>query len=261
VGWLVLPAVGMAQTAAIEVEREVVADGAGNGQPALLYAAAGIPLVLVFEARLANAGGLDGADVHTHPYSPNALVITPSEALAAQKSAALRVPLVDGVVVLTLVFQPGRVDHAVRVLRRHGAAQVATTGDFQAALRLAIPGVFDGKGCRTGARPFPKPVSVAQSRALRRLLTVCAAGAFSYLRLDRRPSECDAVTARLVRGRETAKVLLLEPALPEKEGRLQILVVSTPSTRAGDYELELLASDGTLCTRLEGIVLEPGGGP
>ena len=107
----------------LEGEREVVVTGERGERPAVVYAAANVGVQLVFDAPLQRTDGgialrLPGGDVRLHPYLENALVLTPSKALATSLMVPLQVHLVDGGVPLLLTFQPGRVDHVLRILQR-----------------------------------------------------------------------------------------------------------------------------------------------
>ena len=65
-------------------ERVIAITGAPDEPPVVLYAAPDVPLMVSFDAPLRKdaAVTVQGADVHPHPFLPNALVITPSKSLA-----------------------------------------------------------------------------------------------------------------------------------------------------------------------------------
>src|SRR4051794_21060667 len=82
----------------LEAEREVVVTGEHGEQPAVVYGAANIGVQLIFDAPLqrTDAGSalrLPGGDVRLHPYLENALVLTPSKALASGPTIPLHVAL------------------------------------------------------------------------------------------------------------------------------------------------------------------------
>ncbi len=216
-----------------------------------MYAAADVPVALVFDAALQkdSAVVVPGADVHPHPFRPNALVLTPSSALAAHGSFPMSVPLVDGVVALNLSFTPERCDRLVRFVRRAPAARAApTSGELQSALRIAAPTVL---GNDSGADGVGGPV---KGGVLQRVVD-----GFSYLLVRNYKLECVPTSARLMRGDEPVEVLLAEQAKPCVAKRLceLMLVVRTPAEEATDYVLEFLAADGAVCELSSGITLRP----
>ena len=229
------------------VEREGVLTGAPDEAPAVVYAAADVPVALVFDAALQKGSAVvvPGADVHPHPFRPNALVLTPSSALAAHGSSPMSVPLVDGVVALTLSFTPDRCDRLVRFARRAPAARAApTAGELQSALRIAAPAVL---GDVSGAD-------------VKRGVVQRVMGGFSYLLVKNKKNlECVPTSARMARGEESVEVLLAEQAKPCVAGKVcyLILVVRAPAEEAADYVLELLAADGAVCELSSGITLGP----
>src|SRR4051812_7218020 len=85
----------------LEGEREVVVTGEPGERPAVVYGAANVGVQLIFEAPLQRTDAgislrLPGGDVRLHPYLENALVLTPSKALASGPMVPLQVHLVDG---------------------------------------------------------------------------------------------------------------------------------------------------------------------
>src|SRR3954470_21724601 len=107
----------------LEADREVVVTVEPGDRPAVVYGAANVAVQIVFDAPLQRTDAgialkLPGGDVRLHPYLDNALVVTPSRALASSPAVPLHVALMDGGVPLLLVFQPGRNDHVLRILQR-----------------------------------------------------------------------------------------------------------------------------------------------
>src|SRR6185295_1188987 len=139
----------------LEVEREVVVTGEPGDQPAVVYGAANIGVQIFFDAplRRTDAGialKLPGGDVRLHPYLDNALIVTPSRALATGPAVPLHVAFLDGGVPLLLAFQPGRVDHVLRILQRPRALDAGTAvsrASFQEALNSTAGTIFKDDAC------------------------------------------------------------------------------------------------------------------
>jgi len=273
-GLLVVSAIAVAQPLPeenLEVEREVMVTGKPERQPVVVYGAANISLQLVFEAPLqrTDAGTalvvLPGADVRLHPYLDNSLFLTPSMALAHETAVPLHVALVDGGVPLLLAFQPGRVDHVLRILQRPPVPEVGATASrvaLQEALSLTARTVFKDEACASLQSPLVRVRKVVQAHANEgtRAL-VCAAGMINYLRVPRMTPGCAVSSARLSRPGKDAEVLLLEPAQPEKEKGVNWLVLATWSLpEEADLALTLLTADGTACER-QVVKLGPGETP
>src|SRR5512132_4535807 len=74
--------------------REISITGAAGEPPAVVYGAPDLPLVLSFDAPLRKdvPVTVQGADVRPHPFVLNAVVITPSNALASHGSVPVLVP-------------------------------------------------------------------------------------------------------------------------------------------------------------------------
>jgi hypothetical protein len=235
-------------------EREVILTDAPKEPPAVVYAAAEVPVALVFDAALQkdSAVVVPGADIRPHAFIASALVLTPSKALAAQGSAPMSVPLVDGVVALTLDFKSGRSDRLVRFVRRAAAARSdPTRRELQSALRMAAPTVL---GNDSGAD------AVGHLRDGERGVTQRVVDGFSYLKVRSKTNlECVPTSARLMRGQEPVEVLVAEQAEPCVAGKncKLMLVVRAPPEEAADYVLEFLAADGAVCEVRSGITLGP----
>jgi hypothetical protein len=254
----------------LEVEREVVVTGEAGERPAVVYGAANIGVQIVFDAPLhrTDAGTallvLPDADVRLHPYLKSSLFLTPSMALASGPTVPLHVALVDGGVPLLLTFQPGKVDHVLRILQRplrHDAG-TAVSKAFQETLSSMAGVVFKDGTCAplqsqlVRANPVPQTEGSSESD---NIPLVCAAGMVNYIRVLRAKPGCAASSARLFRkgtGVET-EVLLVESAQAEKGGTWQVLAAWSPPEVA-DFELLLLAKDGTVCERHGWLSLWPG---
>lgn len=257
VGWVSLPAAAQPNPVPPErneqAEREVILTGAPDEPPTAVYAAANVPLALVFDGPLLNGSAVvvPGADVRPHPFLANALVLTPSKDLAAQGSSAVSVPLVDRAMSLTLTFRPERRDGLVSFVRRAAATRLEPTQDeLQNALRVAAQAVLEADS-RVAA--FEQH-SVAQGNVLLRVVM-----GFSYLRVRSAELKCIPTTARLVGGEEPIEALLVEPTESCMDGEFCTLMVvaRTPAPAAKSYVLELMAQDGALCGRVPDVPLQP----
>lgn len=254
----------------LEVEREVMVTGEPGERPAVVYGAANIGVQLVFEAPLqrTDAGTallvLPNADVRLHPYLENALFLTPSMALARGPVVPLRVALVDGGVPLLLAFQPGRVDHVLRILQRPLALDAGTgvsRAAFQETLSSTASTIFKERACASLQSEIVRAKTIAQtSEDGRSGALVCAVGTLNYLRVPRKHPGCTVASARLLRGGRDVEVLLLESVQSEK-GSWQVLAVWSPPEQTDGFELMLLAADGTLCERYYDLTLGPGDSP
>lgn len=231
-------------------ERELAIIGAADQPPAVVYGAPDWPLMLSFDAPVKKDAALtvSGADVRLHPFLPNAIVITPSSAFAAQSSVPVLVPLADGVVALTLAFSPAKRDTRVRVVRRASSAQPAATDDeLRELLTYVVRTALDSGACVNAVAPaLPRPVEQGSGSGPIRPL-VCGGGTWAYARVNA-SADCQAETARLTRGKESADVLLLEPATVAYENETCWLVVArVPPGDGLGFELELFAQDGVPC--------------
>jgi len=257
----------------IEGEREVVVTGEPGERPTVVYGAANIGVQLVFDAPLQRTDGgialrLPGGDVRLHPYLENALVLTPSKTLASGPMVPLQVALVDGGVPLLLRFQPGKVDHVLRILQRpllHDAGTAVSRAAFEETLSTTAGAVFKDRACaplrssRVQARKIHQPWSPDATSSAPAL--VCAAGAVNYLRVPRIAPGCAVASARLLLQGTDAEVLLLEPAQSEKEGTWQVLATWSPPEDTNGFEVWLLAADGTVCEQYKLLTLGPGDSP
>jgi uncharacterized protein DUF2381 len=254
----------------VEVDREVVLTGEPGERSAVVYGAANIGVQLVFEAPLQRTDAgialkLPGGDVRLHPYLDNALVLTPSSALASGPAVPLQVALVDGGVPLVLIFQPGKIDRVLRVLKRPpplDAGTVVSRDAFREALSSTAGAIFKDDACAPLQSQLARAKKVAQAREPRAVsaILVCATGTLNYLRLPRTNHECAVSSARLSREGTDVEVLLLESVQSEKES-WQVLAVWSPPEETSGFELLLLASDGTLCEKHPDLTLGPGDSP
>jgi hypothetical protein len=241
-------------------EREIVLTGARDESPAVVYGAADEPLMLQFDAPLRMDEGraaAPGLDIRPHPYLPDALILTPSKALAAQGSAVVQVSLAGWVMVLTLAFTPERSDRLVRILWRPATSQTGVMEaerELREALRIATVAVLG----RTPQAPHPEGQEQSPD-ALKHL--VYTSGAYTYAQIEAQAnSRCVPVEARLRRGQELIKVLVSGPVSPcaRKEKCRMALVVQT--ALLGETNLlavELLSKDGLTCETAE-VPLTPG---
>src|SRR4051812_10542320 len=139
----------------LEADREVVVTGEPGERPAAVYGAANIGVQLVFDAPVQRTDAglalkLSGGDVRPHPFLDNALVLTPSRALASGPAVPLYVTLVDGGVPFLLTFQRGRVDHVLRILQRPlalDAGAAVSRAAFQEALSSTASAIFKDDAC------------------------------------------------------------------------------------------------------------------
>jgi len=273
-GWLLLvgltwPLTSLAQSApadAVRVEREVVAS---SERAAVVYGAADVALQLVFDAPLERTDGgvvvvLPGMDVRPHPFLSNALIITPSKLLSERSTVPLRVPLANGVAALTLTFNPERTDHILRVLRRPEIVDAGAgppLAEIEAPLRFTAQAVLGDMTCREVKPPLPQPEKIAQGPMSGHHVVVCFLDAYEYIQVRRQHPGCVPDQAQLRRGNQAIAALLLEPAGPCATGTCQTLVVHAPPTGVSEFELELLAADGSVCERYSRVELQPGGVP
>lgn len=272
VGVLAVPLAAAAQSQPGEglvAGREVVVTGASGEHPVVVYGIANVVVELVFDAPVQRTDAglalrLASGDARLHPFLDNALLVTPSHALSASASIPLHVSLTDGGVPLVLAFSPERMDHVLRILRRPPAPDGGTevTGAERRELLSGMASVVLGNdGCAPIQSSRIRSEEVSQLDPWRRDARVCVAGTFSYLDVMRLHPACAVASARFLRQGQDVEVLLLEPAeLKMKTGDTrQKLVVRTPPEKAEDFVLELLAADGTVCERYEGLTLQPGG--
>ncbi|HZN91104.1 MAG TPA: DUF2381 family protein [Myxococcales bacterium] len=256
--------------AKLEVDREVVVTGEPDERPVVVYGAANIVVQLIFEAPLQRTDAgialrLSGGDVRPHPYLDNALVLTPSSALASGPAVPLHVKLVDGGVPFLLTFQPGRIDHVLRVLQRpltlDAGAGVSRTA-FQESLGSTAGAIFKDKACAPLQSQLVRAKKVDQGGRGRSGpdVLVCATGTLNYLRIPRKQPGCAVASARLLREGRDEEVLFLESVKSERES-WQVLAVWSPPQEARGFELLLLAADGTLCEKHADLTLGPGDSP
>jgi hypothetical protein len=227
-------------------EREIAITGAADQPAAVVYGEPDVPLTLSFDAPLKRdaAVTVPGADVRSHPFLSNAIVITPSSPLAAQRSVPVLVPLADGVVALTLAFLPVRTDTRVRIVRRASSARpAATEGELQELASLAVKTALGPGTCANAGA-----TAVTQAgKDTRRGPLVCGGGAFAYVRVQAL-ADCMATTARLTRGEESADVLLVQQTTAQcDEGACWLVVARMPHGDGLGFELELFGQDGVPC--------------
>src|SRR6185295_13370872 len=254
----------------LEADREVVVTGEPGEQPAMVYGAANIGVQLVFDAPLQRTDAgiglkLAGGDVRLHPYLNNALVLIPSRALAGGPAVPLYVTLVDGGVPLLLTFHTGRVDHVIHILQRpvtRDAGTAVSRAAFQEELSSTASAIFKDGACAMLRSQLvrTRPVNQMKKKRADPGVLVCATGTLNYLRVPREHPECAVSSARLSRQGKDVEVLLLESVRSEKEF-WQVLAVWSPPEKAEDFELLLLAADGTLCEGHYDLMLGPGGSP
>src|SRR3954469_2180177 len=100
--------------------RKVVLVRTQAGRPATtVYGVVGRPLLVLFDAPLGKAPvRAPGVEIDRHPLRPNALVVTPSRALAASRGpVSIVVPLPGGAITLSLVIKPDAPDARVDIAR------------------------------------------------------------------------------------------------------------------------------------------------
>ena len=256
----------------LEGEREVVVTGEPGELPAVVYGAANIGVQLVFDAplRRTDAGvalKVPGGDIRLHPYLENALVLTPSKALASGPMVPLRVVLEDGGVPLLLSFQPGKVDHVLRIRQRPllhdaDAGTAVSKAVFQEALSSTASIVFKNGACAPLQSPLVRAKNVQQLRTKGTgpAALVCAVGRVNYILVRRTAPGCVVASARLLREGADVEVLLLEPAQSEQGSTWQVLATWSPPEKM-DFELRLLAADGMVCEKHDSLKLGPGDSP
>jgi len=243
---------------ASQAERQIAITGAAGEPPVVVYGAPNLSVMVAFDSPLKKDAVVtaQGADVRTHPFIPNAIVITPSSFLTDQTPIPVSVPLADGMVVLTLAFSPEKRDTSVRIVRRASTAEPALTGgEARELLSSVARTALDSGACaKAGAAAVPRRVMQAQGTAAD--LLVCGGGAFAYIRVQA-PADCTAETARLTRGAETADVLLVEQTTVQCTPPTCWLVVArAPRGDGFGFELELFARDGVLCKKIA-VKLKP----
>jgi hypothetical protein len=271
-GALVMSVTAAAQPLSEEklgIEREVVVTGEPGELPAVVYGAANIGVQIVFDAPLQRTDAgialrLLGGDVRLHPYLENALVLTPSRALASGPMVPLHVALVDGGVPLLLTFQPGKVDHVLYILQRprlRDAGTAMSRTAFQETLSATASAIFKDDDCAPLQSPRVRAKKVWRARSTYKETPalICAVGMINYLRVRRTAPRCAVSSARLLRQGRDVEVLLLEQAQLEKGVIWQVLATWTPPERE-DVELLLLAADGTRCEQHD-VALGPGDSP
>src|SRR4051794_21447911 len=173
----------------LEADREVVVTGEPGDRPALVYGAANIGVQIIFDAPLQRTDAgialkLPGGDVRLHPYMDNALVLTPSRVLASGPAIPLYVALLDGGVPLLLAFQPGRVDHVLRILQRPVALDAGTAvsrAAFQEALGSTASAIFKDDACAPLRSQLVRAEEVPQEGGKDSGVLVCATGTLNYL--------------------------------------------------------------------------------
>jgi hypothetical protein len=190
--------------------------------------------------------------------------LTPSRALARGPMVPLYVTLVDGGVPLNLTFQPGKVDHALRILKRplpNDARIEVPKTVFREALSSTAGVVFKDGACASLQSPRVRANEVLQARHVRTNTPalVCAVGTINYVRVRRTAPGCTVSSARLLRQGKDVEVLLLEQAQLDKGVSWQVLATWTLPGRE-DVELLLLAADGTRC-EAQLVTLGPGDSP
>jgi hypothetical protein len=193
-----------------------------------------------------------GAEVRRHAFRDDALVITPSAPLAGQSSVPVLVPLVDGVVALTLSFSPERTDTRVRVVRRATSGRPAVTDtELRGLLCLALRTALDPKACPgTDRSAGPREVAFPELDAFA-ATGVVGPGGFAYVSVVV-PADCRAAVARLTRGEESADAILFQQATAQAQAkRIRSWVVArVPHGEGGELALEFLAPDGRPCSRV-----------
>jgi len=252
----------------LEVEREVVVTGEPGELPVVVYGAANIGVQLVFDAPLQRTDAgvalkLPGGDVRLHPYLENALVLTPSKALASGPMVPLQVVLVDGGVPLRLTFQPGKVDHVLRILQRpllRDAGTAVSKAAFRETLSSTAGAVFKDGTCASLQSQLVRTNRVQQVETRGPRALVCAVGMVNYIRVPRTAPGCVVASARLMGEGMDVEVLLLEPAPSEKGVNWQVLATWSPPETT-DFELLLLEADGTVCEKHHKLKLGPGDSP
>lgn len=229
-------------------EREIAISGAPDEPPVIVYAAPNEPVMVSFDAPLKKDAlvTVQGADVHPHPFRPNALIITPSTPLDGQGSLPVLVPMVDGDIPLKLAFSPTNADRVVRVIRRVSSARPAMTqGELEEALSLAAGKSLRAPCASTGTTDLTRRID--QTRGNRFDAKACGGGAFAYVRVTAK-ANCRVAAARITRGKEPAEVVLLR-RFPERcpAGTCWLVVVRAPPGDGRGFALELLADDGEPC--------------
>ena len=254
----------------LAVDREVVVTGAPGERPVVVYGAANIVVQIVFDAPLdrTDAGiarKLLGGDVRLHPYLDNALVLTPSRALASGPTVPLHVTLEDGGVPFLLTFQPGKVDHVLRILQRPITLDAGAAGSKAAALQEALSStasiIFKADACAPLQSQLARAKRVEQAGvAADSGVLVCATRTLNYLRVPRKQPGCAVASARLLQEGRDVEVLFLESVKSGRES-WHVLAVWSPVEKTRGLELWLLSADGTLCEKHADLTLGPGDSP
>jgi hypothetical protein len=149
----------------------------------------------------------------------------------------------------------------VRILQRplpRDAGAVLSRAALQETLSSTAGAIFRDGACAPLQSQLVQAKAVEQKTRDTTAL-VCAVGMLNYLRVLRKAPGCAVSSARLSQGGMETEVLLLEPAQSKKGVTLQVLAAWSPLEK-GDFNLLLLAADGTLCEKHK-VTLGPGGSP
>lgn len=231
-------------------KREVNLTG-GPGETTAINGTANMPVTLIFDLppRAAEVH-LPGAEVRSHPFILNSLVVTPSEALVRTGSVPFTVPLADGSAVpLMLSFVAEQADDQVRLLRR--PAPVPGNQGVEALPREAVLTAI-GLYARAVLGP-PKTSRCLPVRGVQPVepfkngedILACSIEEMLFVRVK---TNCQAATARLLAGSsERVEAVWVESGCGNGKCLTLLALRAPPPAVVAGLVLELRDRGGAAC--------------